>query len=441
MTRALLALLCAVNWAPWSSVAQARQCDEIFQYSVPMKDGTGWPDSLTFGNGRRVSNAEAFERRRQEILHLFEENVYGRTPSAKLPITIIETTSEEDALDGLAVRKQITVAIGQTPQRIWHVLIYLPAHARHPAPVIVGLNFDGNHTVSHDAGIKLTATWNPNELHGISLAKELTPHSLAVPDERTRGSAASQWQVEQILKHGYGLATMYAGEIEPDFYGGFAYGVRPLMLGKSQLLPDRDSWGAIGAWAWSMSRIVDVLSSDPAIDAKRFVAFGFSRFGKTALWAAAQDQRFQAVLSNESGQAGATLSHRQIGESIDHMMLAFPYWFAPNYQRYLGHTQDLPVDGHLLLALIAPRLLYVGSAVSDPFSDPEGEFLSARSATKVYALYGLQGITTNQMPKPEEPVGDGAVRYHVRTGGHDVTAYDWQQYLDFLDRHLSSSKQ
>jgi hypothetical protein len=182
-----------------------------------------------------------------------------------------------------------------------------------------------------------------------------------------------------------------------------------------------------------MSRIVDVLSPDTLIDSKRFIAFGFSRIGKTALWAAAQDQRFALVLSNESGQAGATLSHRQKGEPIDHMMLAFPYWFCGNYQHYLGRTQSLPVDGHLLLALIAPRPLYVGSAQSDPFSDPEGEFLAAKAVTPVYAFYGKQGLPDESVPALNHSVGD-YVGYHIRPGGHDVTSYDWEQYLNFADR-------
>ena len=398
-----------------------------------------WPDPLIFANGQKVTAVSDFEKRRQEILSLFEENVYGRTPAVTIPVKVLGTEVDKKALNGLAVRKQIVLGVGTAPQRIWHLLLYLPAQARGRVPVIVGLNFDGNQTVSTDPGITLTPVWTAQPQSGISLAKEWTPHKLEPASEQTRGIAASQWQLEQILKHGYGLATMYAGEIEPDFNGGMAYGIRPLLFRKGQLLPEPDTWGAIGAWAWGMSRMVDVLTADPAVDARRFVAFGFSRFGKTALWAAAQDQRFQAVLSNESGQAGATLSHRQRGEPTDHLMLAFPYWFCPNYQRFLGRQQELPVDGHLLLALIAPRPLYVGSAISDPFSDPEGEFLAARAVLPVYALFGEKATLPTNMPPLDQSVGDGAVQYHVRHGGHNVTAYDWEEYLKFLDRRFRNS--
>ncbi len=403
-------------------------------------DAQAWPALLILENGKPVQNRIEFEQeRRPEILRLFEENIYGRTPAATLPVRVVRREVDPSAMHGLARRIQITLAVGPDGERTWHLLQYMPAHAHGQVPVFVGLNFDGNQTVDSDPGIDINPIWVPDPaLKGLHLAKELCRHVLVTPDESTRGSAASRWQLEQILTRGYGLATIYAGDIEPDFTGGIGYGIRPLFFGRLQSLPAADDWGAIGAWAWGMSRIVDLLSHDPTVDAKGFIAFGFSRFGKTALWAAAQDRRFAAVISNESGQAGATLSHRQRGEPIDHMMLAFPYWFCANYLHYLGRVQDLPVDGHMLLALIAPRPLYVGSAIDDPFSDPKGEFLSAKAVSSVYALYGETGITDSSMPVLEHPVGD-VVRYHVRHGGHDVTAYDWEQYLDFADQLIKNA--
>jgi hypothetical protein len=395
-----------------------------------------WPDALTLKDGTAVRSREEFEqRRRPELLELFAENVYGRTPRGILPVRVIQSSSAP-ALDGLAIRRQITVAVGVHGERVWHVLLYTPARAKGPVPVIVGLNFDGNQTVDGDPGIELHDTWvRDPRLSTTPLSTELANHVLVPADAATRGKAAAQWQVKMIVQRGYGLATMYGGEIEPDFVAGIGYGVRPLLFDPTQRLPKADDWGAIGAWGWGMSRMLDVLAEDPRVDRTRLIAFGFSRFGKTALWASAQDKRFALVLSNESGQAGATLSHRKVGESIDHMMLTFPYWFAPNYSHYLGRTENLPVDGHLLLALIAPRPLYVGSAVDDPFSDPQGEFMAAQAASGVYALYGLQGVPPGPMPGVSRPVGD-TLRYHERPGGHDVTAYDWEQYLDFADREL-----
>jgi hypothetical protein len=415
-----------------STLVQSRE-----SHAAPQAPTGAWPDPLVLQSGVPVRDSTGFERqRRDEILRLFQENVYGRTPSIGMPVRIVTTEVEEHALHGLARRKQITLAVGRNGERTWHLLEYMPAHANGPVPVIVGLNFDGNQTVDADTGINLNPIWVVDPaLKGVPLATELSGHLLQTADAATRGAAASQWQVEKIVAHGYGLATIYGGDIDPDFTGGIGYGIRPLFFADTQRLPAANDWGAIGAWAWGMSRIIDVVSADPTVDPNGFIAFGFSRFGKTAFWAAAQDKRFALVISNESGQAGASLSHRKQGESVDHLMLAFPYWFCANYQHYLGRVQDLPVDGHLLLALIAPRPLYVGSAIDDPFSDPEGEFLAAKAVTPVYALYGKTGITDAKMPALEHPIGD-VVAYHVRHGGHDVTAYDWEQYLNFSDRQL-----
>jgi hypothetical protein len=406
----------------------------------PATGNPAWPDPLVLLNGAPIRTRATFEReRRPELLQLFEENIYGKTPKGTIPVRVIARDVDEHALGGLASRSQITIAVGPHGERTWHLLLYTPASASGPVPVIVGLNFDGNQTVSADPGIRLNPVWVPDPaLAGIHLAKELTSHIRITPDKSTRGTAARQWQVEMLLRRGYGLATLYAGEIEPDFNGGIGYGIRPLFLSPAESLPKADDWGAIGAWAWGMSRIVDVLSTDPRIDSSKIVSYGFSRFGKTALWAAAQDSRFAIALSNESGQAGATLSHRQTGESIDHLMLAFPHWFCANYQHFLGKTQALPLDGHLLLALIAPRPLYVGSALDDPFSDPQGEFLAAKAVTPVYALYGKTGLPDAQTPPFEQSIGS-AVGYHLRRGGHDVTAFDWKQYLDFADRQFGLS--
>jgi len=400
-----------------------------------------WPDPLVLQDGVAVHDGDTFEReRRPEILHMFEENVFGRTPQVSLPVQVVASETDDNALGGLARRSQITIAVGLRGERTWHLLIYLPAAALGPVPVVVGLNFDGNQTVSADPGIRLYPVWKTDpELAGTPLAKELCGHTLAIPDATSRGSAASQWQVEMLLRRGYALATLYAGDIEPDFISGMGYGVRPLFMENGQAVPRADDWGAIGAWAWGMSRIVDVISADPKIDAHRIIGFGFSRFGKTALWASAQDRRFAITLSNESGQAGATLSHRQVGESIDHLMLAFPYWFCANYQHFLGNTRGLPVDGHLLLSLIAPRPLYVGSALADPFSDYLGEFFAAKAVTPVYALFGEAGLPDLLKPPINQSIG-ATVGYHLRPGGHDVTAFDWERYLDFADRQFGLAK-
>lgn len=193
----------------------------------PGPRGPAWPDPLILQNGAPVRDRAAFEReRRPEILRLFEENLYGRTPKQSVPVRIIATETDDHALGGLARRSQLTIAVGPQRERTWHLLLYLPTAASGPVPVIVCLNFDGNQTVNADAGIHLNPVWMRDPaLAQVPLAKELSGHILRLPDAATRGDAASQWQVEKLLRRGYGLATLYAGEIEPDFNGGIGYGV------------------------------------------------------------------------------------------------------------------------------------------------------------------------------------------------------------------------
>jgi hypothetical protein len=407
--------------------------------SAEGKRGAAWPDLLVLRDGSRVRNAQRFtERRRPEILDDLAENVYGRTPQTAVPMQAKVTSVDELALGGIALRKQVTITLGSSPnKRALHLLLYLPSGATKPVPVFVGLNFNGNQTVSTDPGIDLNEVWVPDPaLASTPIAKELAGHIRRPATKDSRGTSASEWPIAMILKAGYGLATIYGGDIEPDFAAGIGYGVRPLLFKPGQMIPAADDWGAIGAWAWGMSRAVDYLVTDPGIDGSAIIAIGHSRFGKAALWAAAQDSRFAMVISNESGQGGATLSHRETGEPISHLNIAFPYWFCANYHHFTGRTGQIPVDGHFVLALIAPRPLFVASAQADPFSDPHGEFLSAAAASQVYRLFGEQGVSADAKVELGKPLGK-TLRYYVRAGGHDILSEDWQQYIAFANEMLA----
>jgi hypothetical protein len=400
-----------------------------FNYDEAKVPNYKLPELLVTESGKQVKTPRDWEtKRRPEILRLFETQVFGKTPIGR-PADLYWELLEADApaFNGAAVRKQVRVYFRKAPGAPFvDVLLYVPRDVRGKPPVFVGLNFMGNHSTVDDPKVKLTATWLPDRVPGVK-ANRATEDSRNVQRDR--------WPIEAILKRGYAVATAYYGDIDPDFDDGFANGVHPLAYREGQTRPAADEWGSLGAWAWGMNRILDYLEKEPLVDAKRAILHGHSRLGKAALWAGAQDQRWAIVISNDSGEGGAAITRRQFGETIERINTAFPHWFATNYKKYNGRENDVPVDAHALLALVAPRPLYVSSAQEDQWADPKGEFLAAYHASPVWKLYGRKGIPNDSMPSIHHPVGD-LVGYHIRAGKHDVTLYDWERWMDFADRHF-----
>lgn len=387
------------------------------------------PPVLEFEEGGDVETIEDWKKRREQIRVLFAEHVYGHTPQeAEETRLVAEVTREaDDFLNGKAEFQEIVLRFpGESEGPAIHLLLITPKGARDTAvPAFLGLNFRGNHTIHPDPRITLSTSWMRPDKEG----RVLENRSM----EKSRGASASRWPVEKIIDRGYALATIYYGDIDPDFDDGFDNGVHAV-FGK----PAENEWGSIGAWAWGLSRALDYLETDPLVAGNKVAVFGHSRLGKTSLWAGAQDPRFAFVISNNSGCGGAALSRRAFGETVKRINTSFPHWFNDRFPTYNDELASLPVDQHQLIALMAPRPVYVASAVEDRWADPRGEFLSARIGGEAWSVFGKTGIENEEMPGIDEPVGDH-VGYHVRTGKHDVTDFDWEQYLDFFDRHLGRS--
>jgi len=385
------------------------------------------PDPLITTDGQPVRTPKEWkEKRRPEIFALFESQMYGKAPGKPKDLHFKVLSEDKSALGGTATRKEVAVYFTKDDSLYMTILMYLPNQVKAPVPLFVGLNFNGNYTVDKDPCITVTSGWVPNY--------ETITNNQANPE--LRGSESSEWSVAMILERGYGLATIYSGDIEPDYDNGFQKGVHPLFYEKGQTKPRDDQWGTIAAWAWGLSRAMDYFEQDKSVDNKRVAVIGHSRMGKTALWAGACDERFALVVSNCSGCGGASLSRRTIGETVALINKQFPYWFCENFKQYNNNLSALPVDQHELIALIAPRPVYIASAEDDNWADQKGEFLSGVYASPVYKLFGLQGLQAKVMPPVSQPVQTGYIAYHIRPGKHDITPYDWEQYLNFADKYF-----
>ena len=390
------------------------------------------PDPLKMQDGFPVTSAAAwFERRRPELLKLFETEMFGRAPGKPEGLHFQVISEEDGALGGIAVRKEIRIHFDASDEHYMTVLLYLPRAAEGPVPVVVAANFYGNTAVIFDTGASLPDS------------AQIARYRLY--REPFRGQDAQSWPVGMLLSRGYGLATFFKGDLDPEWDDGFTNGVHPLFYREGQTYPEADEWGAIGAWAWGYSRVLDYLETEPAADPTRVIAAGHSRLAKTALWAAVQDPRFAMAFPNNAGCCGAALSRRAFGETLETMIRHYHYWFCGNFAKYAGHESSLPFDQHELIALMAPRPVYLTSGSEDRWSDPKGEFLSAVEAARVYAFLGLPGLCSadgsipdglDELPPVWQPLSGGLVGYHLRQGPHALTAWDWARMLDFADRYL-----
>ena len=376
------------------------------------------PDALTTLNGQKVVNKEQWEEvRRQEIIKLFEDNEYGIMPDATIKSSYRIVEESDNALGGKAIRRQVEITFsnnGQTRQML--VLLYMPKDVK-KCPVFVSPNFQGNATTTTDPYV-IESQFSTNE----------------------RANQTSRWSYDHIINSGYAVATFHYFDVYPDKDNDVIESIYPLFGINSNDDLQENSGKAIAAWAWGCSRVQDYLLTLDNIDKERTIVMGHSRIGKAALWCGALDQRFAMVISNDTGCSGAALSRRNYGETVLSINNSFPWWFCNKYQSYSQDVSLLPMDQHELIALIAPRAVYVASAQEDQWADPRGEFLSLQEASKVYALYGLDTLLGYSFPAVNEHLWKGNCGYHIRTGIHDVTDFDWESYIGFANEKLKFTK-
>jgi hypothetical protein len=380
------------------------------------------PDVLTLSDGQPVRHAAAwYEKRRPEIVRLFEENQYGRSPGRPADMSFDVFDKATSAFDGKATRRQVTIHFSKDkagPQM--DLLIYLPADAGRPVPLLLHLGFAANNTVVNDPNVKVGTRWDRRQ-------------NRRVPATRGFGF----FNVLPVLDRGFGFATFNYSDVDPDALGAVAHGVRKLYLKEGQTEPAPDEWGSIAAWAWGLSRAVDYFETDKDVDASRIAIMGVSRLGKTVLWAGARDTRIAMVIASCSGEGGAALSRRNYGETIKHLVAPtrYPYQFCASYGKWADRVDEFPVDAHMLIALIAPRPVLLQTGNTDKWSDPYGEFLAAVAAGPVYELLGKQGLGTGKMPAAGEAILH-TVGYFMHDGGHGPLPADWPVFLEFMQMHL-----
>jgi hypothetical protein len=378
------------------------------------------PDPLVLASGKPVRDAKTWnEKRRPEVVQLFEENQYGRAPGRPSDMTFDVFDKGTPALDGKAIRRQVTIYFSADkagPKM--DLLLYLPAGVQKRVPLLLNISFSANSSTVDDPGVKPGEIWDRNK------------QRVAAPK-----GGIGRLNVLPFLAQGIGVATFYYGDVDPDFAGGISHGVRALYLKAGQTEPAPDEWGTIAAWSWGLSRAVDYLETDAGVDAKRIAISGVSRLGKTVMWAGAHDTRIAMVIASCSGEGGAALSRRNYGETVAHLNARFDYQFCANYKKYGEHVDQMPVDANMLVALIAPRPLLLQTGDKDFWSDPKGEFLAAVAAGPVYRLLGKQGLDTDQMPAAGKPILHD-IGYLMHAGGHGTIPSDWETFLQFMQMHL-----
>jgi pimeloyl-ACP methyl ester carboxylesterase len=358
------------------------------------------PELLITLQGIKVNNAEMWEKkRRNEILELFRENVYGRVPATLYNRSFKLVNEDKNAMGGSATLRQIDISISSEGKSLdIHLTLFVPNNITKPVPAYLLIDNRGPQNT-----------------------------------DPTRQLKSEFWPAEEVIARGYAIAVFSNADVDPDNFDEFKNGIHGLLDREGR---QPDSWGTIAAWAWGASRCMDYFETDKDINSKKVAVVGHSRGGKTALWAAAEDQRFAMAVSNESGCGGAALARRRYGETVSRINNAFPHWFCTNYRKWSDNEDSMPVDMHMLIALIAPRAAYLTSASEDLWADPRGSYLSLYHSLPVFQLYEMNTILPEKMPPLNRQIIRGKIAYHVRDGAHNMLLKDWNWFMDFGDTTL-----
>ncbi|MDA3926066.1 MAG: acetylxylan esterase [Kiritimatiellae bacterium] len=387
------------------------------------------PDPLSFANGEKLTSRDQWPQRRQEVLAIFEDQMYGIIPP-RPAVMRTELIESGETLNGTVIRKQIRMWFNKEnkgPKIDW--IFFLPKNVSGAVPAFIGLNFYGNQEILPDKEILVTDGWlRNNKKHFIAdnRASEKSRALSAAPE------ASQSWPVKTLTERGYALVTACYGEIDPDYDDGYTNGVHVLFPPKTRPIPGNYTT-SLAAWAWALIRGMDMIEKEKAINSKQVTVIGCSRLAKAALLAGAKDERFAVVIPNQTGGGGTPPAKRDFGENVSFQNKTFPHWFCGNYRKYSDNEEALTFDQHMLLAACAPRRLYVSSFPKGWF-DPYGEFLSMKAAEPVWQFLGLPGLPAEKWPEENVPVSSTHLGYHRRPGEHGIAPFDWECYLNFTDR-------
>jgi hypothetical protein len=351
---------------------------------------------------------------------LFQHYMYGWFPppvKVEGKVTYLDTAF----FGGKATLKLATIRLGRAPAPQIHLLTVVPNRRTKPAPVFLGMNFGGNHTLVADTNVPVTGSW---------LLPELPHVANSHATEAGRGTEADSWALEQSIDRGYAVATFCCDDVEEDRTNAIG-GARELIHAPRAA----DDWGTVAAWAWGLQRMVDYLREDRDMDRRRIALVGHSRLGKAALLAGAFDERVALVIPLQAGCGGTAPSRGSTGESVKEINTRFPEWFCGVFKEFNDQPERLPFDQNCLIALCAPRPILLGAAVEDTWANPAGAFEMLRSADGAYRLLGAEGLAAQALPGANQLI-DGTLGYFIRPGKHSMTREDWKIFLDFADQHL-----